>query len=103
MSFLDRSGRRRTWWLNAGFLYGAVGGMAFILAKTLKYSNGGDSKDVPWAILIILVCGLTGGALWQLGRALVGARTKGRRTCREGDDRRPRTNCDGSGGWHGSN
>ncbi len=58
--------------MNAGFLYGALSGMAFVTIKLFKYSGGGTRRDVPWAILIVLLTGLAGSFLWQLGRVLLG-------------------------------
>jgi hypothetical protein len=56
--------------VNAGFGYGALAALLFVVVKTLKFSDGGGRQDLPWAILIILAAGLICGFLWQLGRAL---------------------------------
>jgi hypothetical protein len=71
MSFRRRSrpARRRPRCLNAGFGYGALAGLLFVVLKTLKYS-GGSRQDLPWAVLIILTTGLISGFLWQLAQAL---------------------------------
>jgi hypothetical protein len=70
--FRSRSPRRRSWCWNVGFLYGALSGIAFVTIKLFKYSGGGTRRDVPWAILIVLLTGLAGSILWQLGRVLLG-------------------------------
>lgn len=72
----SRTFRRKTWCLNAGFGYGLLAALLFVVIKSLKYSGGGGRQDLPWAILIILAAGLISGFLWQLGHTLFDLRGK---------------------------
>ena len=62
--------------MNAGCFYGVLAALLLVVAKTLKYSDGGGKQDLPWAVLIILTAGLIGGVLWHLARAVFDPRTK---------------------------
>ena len=88
--------------MNAGFLYGGLAGMAFVLAKTLKYSGGGR-QDLPWAILIVLVASVVGGALCSMSRALLNPRRKPDREDCPREDRKREAVKDDPERWHGSN
>ncbi len=84
MKFFNRQRRtaRQSWCLNSGFIYAALLALSLVVAKTLKYSGGGGSQDLPWAILIILASGMIGGLLWQVGKGMFDFRAKAKRNRR---------------------